>query len=254
MHSVICKRSLLHIVAVSLFLQMGRSEIRESEYSEYALDDEDDEIDYNLVDSRISGGRPASPPYQAALLIKSGNKYKLICGGVIISDRWILTAAHCVAGTGSIKKKVVVGTNDLRQAKGKSILVDKTIIHREYIAFDPISRPLAPVNDIALLRLKEPLSKQVDCFFKAIKLPDKESPVPVGSSAVVSGYGSTGYFVKTTPTLLETDVRIVSDEMCLYHWGTQFTSAKMTCAMGVGNKGICKGDSGKRSRFLFAFN
>ena len=44
--------------------------------------------------NRITGGSTAARgqfPWQVALIIDSGS----FCGGSLISDRWVLTAAHC---------------------------------------------------------------------------------------------------------------------------------------------------------------
>ena len=46
--------------------------------------------------TRIVGGRPADPqewPWMAALLRDGDDNY---CGGTLITDKHILTAAHCV--------------------------------------------------------------------------------------------------------------------------------------------------------------
>ena len=60
------------------------------------------EISYpknNPFISLISGGQKAEPnqfPYQASLQYKSSGSH--FCGGVVIHENWILTAAHCLYG------------------------------------------------------------------------------------------------------------------------------------------------------------
>lgn len=62
-----------------------------------------DPLEANIVDDRVSGGKTARPgqfPYQVSIRDFRSyglNKYHHFCGGSILSERWVLTAAHCMA-------------------------------------------------------------------------------------------------------------------------------------------------------------
>lgn len=81
-------------------------------------------------DSRIVGGTDAvegQVPYQVSL--RSGNVH--FCGGSILNNRWILSAAHCTVGRLVANTQIVVGTIFLRSG-GILHQTSAIIIHPEY--------------------------------------------------------------------------------------------------------------------------
>ncbi|MBI5387364.1 MAG: trypsin-like serine protease [Verrucomicrobia bacterium] len=108
---------------------------------------------------RIVGGvnaNIADYPYQVALIYQPYNPNNIrpnqFCGGSILNDRWILTAAHCSVGQNPAGVAVAVGITDLTQPTGGQIFnVDRIVIHPNY-------NPGTGENDIALWHLMAPIS------------------------------------------------------------------------------------------------
>ncbi|KAA0202589.1 hypothetical protein HAZT_HAZT010462 [Hyalella azteca] len=82
------------------------------------------------VENRAIEGEVAAPhsyPWMVALFIDDA----YFCGGAIIDDQWILTAAHCMDGAASVE--VVAGVNDLRQPDRYQVSLTSTdfTVHEE---------------------------------------------------------------------------------------------------------------------------
>ncbi|XP_050680152.1 chymotrypsin-1-like [Leptidea sinapis] len=124
------------------------------------------------------------------------------CGAVIISDEYLLTAAHCV-DNGSENPVVYVGGNT--QANSQVVYYDKVILHPNYIYLIDI-----PLNDIAIVHLQKPL--QFSEKIQPLKLPTRKASK--NSPFVLTGRGmdETG---NLTEILKRMYVMKLSNEECV---------------------------------------
>ena len=150
----------------------------------------------NFIPKIAGGSKTEAPiPWQVHItIIKeiSGRESHFQCGGTIIDEETILTAAHCfdVNGYGFdfvIVSKAATGNPifGYQNLKGKNLHnVKETIIHPRYN-----KTGLLGSNDLAILKLKEPwtFSEKV----QAACLPDPSFSPEEGELGVVSGWGRT---------------------------------------------------------------
>lgn len=102
---------------------------------------------------KIVGGQKASRnyPYQLSLqtLVPNQNRSSHICGAVILSENFFLTAAHCIQDQNISQLSVLAGVmNLMNESKGSRHPIDVCLIHPDYIVLN--------TSDIALCKLKLP--------------------------------------------------------------------------------------------------
>merc|ERR1719427_1174038 len=153
--------------------------------------------------TEVGGGDPTNPnEYPWMVFVKTVlSRYTFgMCGGSLISDQWIVTAAHCVDGR---YKRVVVelGQHD-RNTRAIEKTISRVILHEDY------GKPKKHNNDIALLQLPAPVS--FNSYISRICLPSKRAGTFAGLRATVAGWGSTEDG-STSHVLLETDTNVISD-------------------------------------------
>ncbi len=175
---------------------------------------------------RIIGGVEAPVyafPFAIPLLQTIHGSLYHICGAIVLSDAWAITAAHCIDLDGSYS--VAVWEHDLNVVDGSC---------SEVIAVRPIVHPLYHYPtlhvDIALLRLAS--------------LPKCRIPPPsismshAGMRVQIAGWG---YGNNPSSSLSVADTTILDMTTCNLAWG-QMLSPTQLCA-GFGND-TCIGDSG----------
>lgn len=113
--------------------------------------------------SRIVGGEtsPVNYPYQVSLQMESRggagfffflqqkSNYSHFCGGSVLNENYIATAAHCIQGFNISKMSVFAGENDLREeSKGSRHFINNCTIHPDYVELNN--------SDVAVCRLSTP--------------------------------------------------------------------------------------------------
>jgi hypothetical protein len=178
-------------------------------------------------------------PWQVFLV--AGNN---LCGGTIIGDKWILTAAHCLFNTQGIEISpsnvlVIAGATDpYDPAQGEVYYAADVIIHQDYTtqAFD---------NDLALLELQEEI--QIDDAEPISFITAEDSSLGAtdpGVLATVTGWGSTRVDPEVFPEKLQqVQLPIVSNSVASKVWGPIPPTFLMAGYDDAG-KDACSGDSG----------
>lgn len=134
---------------------------------------------------RIVGGQTAEPGqfiYQVALRTVSRQNH--FCGGSIIGDRWILTAAHCVFDYAPADIIAVVGAHNINATLDKAPFVNHEVEHifvRENFTMENLG------NDIALLHLKQTIEYNDNVG----SIDYGTEHVGAGEQGVATGWGRT---------------------------------------------------------------
>ncbi|XP_053691976.1 trypsin 3A1-like [Sabethes cyaneus] len=186
-------------------------------------------------DLRVVGGnysKIGTYPWMAALF----HRGTFLCGGSLINDRYILTAAHCVTRTDPKDFKVFLRRPSI--ANSNPEMLERRITTIKLNRYQGLRNN----NDVALLRLQEPVSFGLDLM--PICLPSG-SETYQGKEATVIGWGTTANGT-LSDMLQELTVPILSNLECKRsgYFRFQITTRMLCAGFLEGGKDSCQGDSG----------
>ncbi|KAM7359488.1 chymotrypsin-1-like [Cochliomyia hominivorax] len=186
-------------------------------------------------ESRIVGGEiapEAYAPWQVSLQNMYGNHF---CGGAIIADQYVVTAASCVAGLDKRFVKVVTSTNDW-MGLAWEYYVEDIVIHCNF------DKPLYH-NDIALIKLTTLIA--YDEKTKNITISELDE-LQEGETLTMTGWGSWVLGQHYPEELKKLDAMLISNDHCkrMYNQYADDIDDGHLCVLPKSGSGACHGDTG----------
>ncbi|KAM4854978.1 transmembrane protease serine 11A [Thomomys bottae] len=188
-----------------------------------------------LIVNRIMSGELAAKgawPWQASL--QRGNIHQ--CGATLISNMWLVTAAHCFKSNANPRQWTVSFGTTIKPPLMKRE-VRRIIVHERY-------RSPSREYDIAVLQITPRLTFSDDV--RPICLPGASATLRSNSTVYITGFGALYYGGESQNNLREARVKIISNAVCKqpHVYGNDIKFGMFCAGFLEGIYDACRGDSG----------
>ncbi|XP_066931149.1 chymotrypsinogen 2-like [Clytia hemisphaerica] len=204
--------------------------------------------------SKIVGGSESKPgywPWQVQVDNTGRDNKRYWCGGTLLNEDWIMSAAHCFERDPTPKNySVYLGEHDIDvdESHQQKYEIAEIHMHPEYNSSSYNS-------DLALLRLKR--KARFSKYARPACLPDDTVQFYSGEECYVTGWGDTTQGGNQSHILLQAKTPLVPQSVCQMSLQNYTITSRMVCAgYRMGGVDSCQGDSGgplvcrKRNKIL----
>ncbi|XP_062476626.1 transmembrane protease serine 11E [Pezoporus occidentalis] len=189
-------------------------------------------------EERITGGQRAREgewPWQASIQYDGSHR----CGASVISNTWLVTAAHCFKGGRTNPRRWTASFGILLRPPTQKKLVRRIIVHERYNSLG-----LNHEYDVAVVELASAIVFTSDVH--SVCLPEASHVFPDNSSCFVTGWGALendGYSVNQ---LRQAEIKIISTATCNRRevYNGAITPGMLCAGYLKGEVDACQGDSG----------
>lgn len=175
-------------------------------------------------------------PHQALLLITAPSG-RFMCGGTLLNNRWVLTAAHCANGASNVQVHLGATSYGNATERDRQIHhgVNQVIVHYGYEAE-------VAANDLAVLELMRP-ARFGPTVHPAV-LPEPDLFLRFHEEVLVSGWGRTSTVGPHADQLQYARLMVAPNAVCRPLYNPGVVRDTTLCAQGATGQSVCNGDSG----------